>query len=130
MYKRQVPYIQVPTSLLAQVDSSIGGKVAVDLPEGKNLVGSFYQPRMVFVDPGLLSTLPQRVYADGMGEVVKYGCIGDGELFSLLEQGPEALWGRMEEMCIRDRAIPMRWRSTRPSGAFIAPTSLAWPTAL
>jgi 3-dehydroquinate synthase len=100
-YLRGVPYIQVPTSLLAQVDSSIGGKVAVDLPEGKNLVGSFYQPKAVFIDPALLSTLPQRVYADGMGEVIKYGCIGDGELFSLLEQGPHAVEDRMEEVIYR-----------------------------
>ena len=67
--------VQIPTSLLAQVDSSVGGKVAVDLPEGKNLVGAFYHPRMVLIDPNTLKTLPERFINDGMGEVIKYGCI-------------------------------------------------------
>ena len=85
-YLRGIPFIQIPTSLLAQVDSSIGGKVAVDLPEGKNLVGAFYQPKMVLIDPNVLETLPKRYLKDGMGEVIKYGCIKDKELFELLEQ--------------------------------------------
>ena len=83
-FLRGVKFIQVPTSLLAQVDSSVGGKVAVDLPEGKNLVGAFYQPSMVLIDPTVLSTLPKRFINDGMGEVIKYGCIKDAELFELL----------------------------------------------
>ena len=78
--------VQIPTSLLAQVDSSVGGKVAVDLPEGKNLVGSFYQPSMVLIDPTVLNTLPKRFINDGMGEVIKYGCIKDAALFELLEK--------------------------------------------
>lgn len=86
---RGVPFIQIPTTLLAQVDSSVGGKTAVDLPGGKNLVGCFYQPKGVLIDPELLATLPRRVMADGLGEVVKYGCIADEELFRLLEQLPE-----------------------------------------
>ena len=85
-YLRGIKYIQVPTSLLAQVDSSVGGKVAVDLPEGKNLVGAFYQPSMVLIDPTVLATLPERFVNDGMGEVIKYGCIKDNNLFELLEQ--------------------------------------------
>lgn len=81
---RGIPFIQVPTSLLAQIDSSIGGKVAVDLPQGKNLVGSFYHPEAVFIDPDLLSTLEKRFLYDGMGEVIKYGCIRDKDLFNRL----------------------------------------------
>lgn len=76
-YLRGVDYIQVPTSLLAQVDSSIGGKVAVDLPWGKNLVGSFYHPKAVFIDMELLKTLSQRFLHDGLAEVIKYGFIRD-----------------------------------------------------
>jgi 3-dehydroquinate synthase len=76
-YLRGVPYIQLPTSLLAQVDSSIGGKVAVNLPWGKNLVGSFYHPKAVFIDPALLKTLDIRFLHDGLGEVIKYGFIKD-----------------------------------------------------
>lgn len=76
-YLRGVPYIQVPTTLLAQVDSSIGGKVAVDLPWGKNLVGSFYHPKAVFVDPELLKTLDKKFFHDGLSEIIKYGCIRD-----------------------------------------------------
>jgi len=76
-YLRGITYIQVPTSLLAQVDSSIGGKVAVDLPGGKNLVGSFYHPEAVFIDHELLRTLDKRFFHDGLAEVVKYGCIKD-----------------------------------------------------
>ncbi|WP_143316631.1 3-dehydroquinate synthase [Clostridium sp. HBUAS56017] len=83
-FLRGVAFIQVPTSLLAQVDSSVGGKVAVDLERGKNLVGSFYQPKAVFIDPEVLSTLPEKFYRDGMGEVIKYGCIKDKKLFDML----------------------------------------------
>lgn len=85
-FLRGVKLIQIPTSLLAQVDSSVGGKVAVDLPEGKNLVGAFYQPSLVLIDPSVLTTLPPRFVRDGMGEVMKYGCIKDASLFELLEQ--------------------------------------------
>ncbi|SHK17795.1 3-dehydroquinate synthase [Hathewaya proteolytica DSM 3090] len=83
-YLRGVPFIQIPTSLLAQVDSSVGGKVAVDLPQGKNLVGCFYQPKMVLIDPNLLQTLPKKYFIDGMGEVIKYACIKDEALFEEL----------------------------------------------
>jgi len=84
-YLRGIKYVQIPTSLLAQVDSSVGGKTAVDLPQGKNLVGAFYQPALVLIDPLLLNTLPERFIHDGMGEVIKYGCIKDADLFSRLE---------------------------------------------
>lgn len=84
-FLRGVRLVQIPTSLLAQVDSSVGGKVAVDLPEGKNLVGAFYQPKMVLIDPLVLDTLNPRFINDGMGEVIKYGCIKDTELFRTLK---------------------------------------------
>lgn len=84
-FLRGVRLIQIPTSLLAQVDSSVGGKVAVDLEQGKNLVGAFYQPSVVLIDPLVLNTLNRRFINDGMGEVIKYGCIRDRDLFSLLE---------------------------------------------
>ncbi|MGN1168460.1 MAG: 3-dehydroquinate synthase [Lachnospiraceae bacterium] len=84
-FLRGIKLIQIPTSLLAQVDSSVGGKVAVDLPQGKNLVGAFYQPSLVLIDPLVLNTLSRRFINDGMGEVIKYGCIRDAALFDTLE---------------------------------------------
>lgn len=86
IYKRGVPYIQVPTTLLAQVDSSIGGKTAVDLPQAKNLIGAFYQPRFVFSDIKFLSTLDKRQIRTGLAEVIKYGIIKDKQLFFYLEK--------------------------------------------
>ncbi len=83
-FLRGVKFVQIPTSLLAQVDSSVGGKVAVDLPEGKNLVGAFKHPNLVIIDPLTLKTLDQRYINDGMGEVIKYGCIKDKSLFEQL----------------------------------------------
>lgn len=85
-FLRGVKFVQIPTSLLAQVDSSVGGKVAVDLPEGKNLVGAFKHPSLVLIDPFTLKTLEKRFINDGMGEVIKYGCIFDKDLFERLEQ--------------------------------------------
>lgn len=85
-YLRGVSFVQIPTSLLAQVDSSVGGKVAVDLEKGKNLVGSFYHPKSVLIDPLVLRTLDKRFLVDGMAEVIKYGCIKDKELFIYLEK--------------------------------------------
>ncbi|MEM8778808.1 MAG: 3-dehydroquinate synthase [Cyanobacteria bacterium P01_G01_bin.49] len=83
---RGVNFIQVPTSLLAMVDASIGGKTGVNHPQGKNLIGAFYQPRLVFIDPTVLETLPLREFRAGMAEVIKYGVIWDQELFTQLEQ--------------------------------------------
>ena len=88
---RGVPFAQVPTSLLAQVDSSVGGKVAINSPYGKNLIGAFYQPKLVLIDPLCLDTLSLRVINDGMAEVIKYGCISDKALFdNLLNSNPFA----------------------------------------
>lgn len=110
-FLRGVAFVQAPTSLLAQVDSSVGGKVAVDLPQGKNLVGAFYQPRLVILDPDTLRTLSDQVWRDGLGEVVKYGCIGDEALFTLLEDcasgGPGGLMEHMDAIlhhCLRAKA--------------------------
>lgn len=91
VYKRGIPYIQIPTTLLAQVDSSIGGKTAVDLPEGKNLVGSFYQPRLVISDVSCTASLPARQIKAGLAEVIKYGVIKDSRLFVYLEENAARL---------------------------------------
>lgn len=85
-FLRGIPYAQVPTTLLAQVDSSIGGKTGVNHREGKNLIGAFYQPRLVVIDVAALRTLPRREFAAGLAEVIKYGIIEDPELFGLLEK--------------------------------------------
>jgi 3-dehydroquinate synthase len=85
-YQRGVPFIQIPTTLLSQVDSSVGGKTAVNHPLGKNMIGAFYQPQAVFIDTHSLKTLPKREFAAGMAEVIKYGLIYDTELFSFLEE--------------------------------------------
>ena len=84
-YLRGVPFIQIPTTLLAQVDSSVGGKTAVNHELGKNLIGAFYQPRAVFINLDFLSTLPPREIASGLGEIVKYGVIADADFFCYLE---------------------------------------------
>jgi 3-dehydroquinate synthase len=85
-YLRGVPYIQIPTTLLAQVDSSIGGKVAVNSKQGKNLIGNFYQPKAVFIDPEFLLTLKPREIRSGMGELIKHGMIQSEELFKMIEK--------------------------------------------
>ncbi len=97
---RGIPFVQIPTTILAQVDSSVGGKVAIDLPKGKNLVGAFYQPKMVLMDPLCLSTLPEVHVADGMAEVIKYGAIWDAEFFKMLEKikTREELFAKIEEI--------------------------------
>lgn len=94
IYKRGIPYIQIPTTLLAQVDSSIGGKVAIDLAEGKNLTGSFYQPRLVYTDISFIKYLSRRDFISGMAEVIKYGIIKDKTLFSYLRDSRSAILRR------------------------------------
>lgn len=84
IYLRGIKFVQIPTSLLSQVDSSVGGKTAVDLPQGKNLCGAFHQPSLVIIDPNVLDTLSDHYFSDGMGEVIKYGCIKSADLFELL----------------------------------------------
>lgn len=93
-YLRGVDFYQIPTTLLAMVDSSVGGKTGINLPEGKNLVGAFWQPKAVFIDTALLATLPPREFAAGMAEVIKYGLLADATLLAQLEAltgfGPES----------------------------------------
>lgn len=83
-YLRGIHVCQIPTTLLSQVDSSVGGKCGVDLPQGKNLVGAFYQPELVIIDTDILSSLPERIFCDGMAEVIKYGCIANPEVLDLI----------------------------------------------
>lgn len=99
-YLRGIPLIHIPTSLLAQIDSSIGGKVAINLPRGKNLIGSFYHPQEVYIDPQLLTTLDKRYFRDGLAEIIKYGCIKDKELFHQLLAFPneEQLFQNIEDI--------------------------------
>jgi len=92
IYKRGIDFVQIPTTLLSQVDSSVGGKTAIDTPRGKNLIGAFHQPRLVLADLGVLSTLPDREMRAGYAEVVKYGMLGDFPFFEWLEtHGAEVL---------------------------------------
>ena len=91
IYQRGIPFVQVPTSLVAQVDSSVGGKTGVDHPKGKNLIGAFNQPRAVFIDPAMLATLPPREWVAGLAEVIKYGVIADAAFFEYLEQNMESI---------------------------------------
>ena len=103
-YQRGVRFIQVPTTLLSQVDSSVGGKTAVNHPLGKNMIGAFYQPASVVVDTDCLATLPARELASGLAEVIKYGIILDGDFFQWLEQNLDALLALDEKAmayCIR-----------------------------
>ena len=85
-YHRGIAYIQFPTSVLSQIGSAIGGKITLDITAGKNLVGAFYQPRAVYIDPGMAKTLPRKYLHNGMGEAVKLGCVCDKELFELFEK--------------------------------------------
>lgn len=93
-YQRGVPFIQIPTTLLSQVDSSVGGKTGINHPLGKNMIGAFYQPRIVLADMSTLNTLPDREYSAGLAEVIKYGLLGDREFFDWLELNMPALLRR------------------------------------
>ena len=101
IYKRGVPYIQVPTTLLAQVDSAIGGKVAIDLPAAKNLAGSFYQPRVVISDISILKSLSKHEIMNGLSECIKYGAIKDGKLFEYLENNYKKVLALDEKAVMR-----------------------------
>jgi len=91
IYMRGIPFVQVPTTLLAQVDSSVGGKTGVDIPEGKNLVGAFYQPRAVYIDSRVLTSLPPDELLNGLAEVIKYGVIHDRDFFDFLAANRERI---------------------------------------
>ncbi|MGE5301708.1 MAG: 3-dehydroquinate synthase [Alphaproteobacteria bacterium] len=96
-YLRGIPYVQVPTTLLAQVDSSVGGKTGVNHQDGKNLIGAFYQPRLVLIDVTVLASLPRRELVGGLAEVIKYGIIEDATLFGFLEKHIDNLLGLQRE---------------------------------
>ena len=102
-YLRGVEFIQIPTTLLAMVDSSVGGKTAIDIPEGKNLVGAFYQPSLVICDYDTLSTLPEDIFTDGCAEVIKYGIINDRELFEKLKNPILPQIEDIIESCVRNK---------------------------
>ncbi|MFC4160209.1 3-dehydroquinate synthase [Chitinimonas lacunae] len=113
VYQRGVPFIQVPTTLLAQVDSSVGGKTAINHPLGKNMIGAFYQPKLVLADLDVLCTLPQREFSAGMAEVIKYGLIDDAPFLAWLEthidalmaQQPDVLAEAIERCCLAKARI-------------------------
>jgi 3-dehydroquinate synthase len=111
IYMRGIKLIQIPTTLLAMVDSSIGGKTAINHPKGKNLVGRFHQPEKVIIDPSFLSTLPERELRSGMAEVIKYGIISDSVLFRLLEEKKlrDFTLKDKEEIIVRCVAIKTRF---------------------
>ncbi len=105
MFLRGIQFVQIPTSLLAQIDSSVGGKTGCDLPNGKNLVGAFHHPALVIIDPEVLSTLPDEYMKDGMGELIKYGAIKSTEIFEILENEP--CFARLDELiekCVKIKA--------------------------
>ena len=99
-YQRGVHFVQIPTTVMAMVDSSVGGKTGVNHPAGKNMIGAFYQPRCVLIDTDTLSTLPDREYASGMAEVVKYGLIRDADFFEWQEKNVDALMARDVEVVV------------------------------
>ena len=110
-YMRGIPFVQIPTTLLAQVDSSVGGKTGVDIPEGKNLMGAFYQPKAVYIDMRVLSTLPVEEMLNGLAEVIKYGVIQSHEFLDFLENNHEKILkkeagiiGEMIQTCCRIKA--------------------------
>jgi len=109
IYMRGIPFVQIPTTLLAQVDSSVGGKTGVDIPEGKNLVGAFYQPRRVYIDSSVLLSLPDVELLNGLAEVIKYSVIRDADFFRFLAANREAILARdlalLEQVILRCCAI-------------------------
>ena len=109
-YQRGVPFIQIPTTLLAQVDSSVGGKTAVNHSLGKNMIGAFYQPQAVIVDTDTLMTLPDREFRSGIAEVIKYGLINDAEFFDWLEENLDALLQRDDAAMALPSNAPARTR--------------------
>jgi 3-dehydroquinate synthase len=113
-FLRGIPWVVVPTSLLAMVDASLGGKTGADLPEGKNLVGAFHPPKLVLADPQTLLSLPEVEFRSGLAEVVKHGIISDPALFELCKQGWETLQANLGELVRRGMAVKVRIIQTDP----------------
>jgi shikimate kinase / 3-dehydroquinate synthase len=107
-YMRGIDWIGIPTTLLSMVDASVGGKTGFDLPEGKNLIGSFYPPKLVIADPSLLLTLTERELRSGMAEVVKHGIISDPDLFAMCQQGMDWVKANLEEVVKRAMAVKIK----------------------
>ena len=107
-YMRGIQWIGIPTTLLSMVDASVGGKTGFDLPEGKNLIGSFYPPRLVLADPSLLLTLPERELRSGMAEVVKHGIISDPDLFAMCNRGMDWVKANLEEVVTHAMAVKIK----------------------
>ncbi len=106
VYQRGIPFVQIPTTLLAMVDASVGGKTAIDIPAGKNLVGAFHQPSLVLCDPECLDTLPPEILADGFAEVIKYAVIRDRALYELLcGDKPRAHMEEIIRLCVEDKRV-------------------------
>ena len=102
VYQRGIPFVQIPTTLLAMVDASVGGKTAIDLKAGKNLCGAFHQPLLVLCDPNCLNTLSPAIWSDGMAEVIKYAMISDSVLFDLLKKGASDM-ENVIRLCVEDK---------------------------
>ncbi len=103
VYQRGIPFVQIPTTLLAMVDASVGGKTAIDLEAGKNLAGAFHQPSLVICDADCLHTLPAEIFADGMAEVIKYAFISDKPLFDALRDNGTASMEEIIRLCVEDK---------------------------
>ena len=135
-FLRGVPFVQVPTTLLAQVDSSVGGKTAVNHPAGKNLIGAFYQPRLVWIDVHTLRTLPRREVQAGMAEVIKHGAILGPGLFDLLEESSRSVMrarrgAAASRSCARTAPSRRRWSartSARAATARCSTSATRWRT--
>ncbi len=108
VYMRGIDWVCVPTTLLSMVDASLGGKTGFDLPEGKNLIGSFYPPRLVLADPQMLKTLPEREFISGLAEVVKHGIVSDPELFDLCSHGLECIKENLEQVVRHAMAVKIK----------------------
>ncbi|HLO33173.1 MAG TPA: 3-dehydroquinate synthase [Anaerolineales bacterium] len=107
-YMRGIPWVGMPTTLLAMVDASLGGKTGFDLPEGKNLIGSFYPPQLVLADPQVLKTLPEREFISGLAEVVKHGIVADPELFNLCARGLDCVKAELERIVTGGMAVKLK----------------------
>jgi 3-dehydroquinate synthase len=116
IFMRGIPVIQIPTTLLAQVDAAIGGKTGVNLVAGKNLIGSFHQPLAVLIDPALLDTLPEREYRAGLFEIIKHGVIADPDLFWLMRREPERVMSHVPEVVDRMICDSVRLKAEVVSG--------------
>jgi 3-dehydroquinate synthetase len=135
-YQRGMPFIQVPTTLLSQVDSSVGGKTAINHPLGKNMIGAFYQPRLVLADIDTLDTLPDRELSAGLAEVIKYGLIRDPEFLAWLEANLDRLLARdtdalawaIERSCRNKAEVVAADELTRPSRASARCSTSATPS--